>query len=131
VKTNFKWEQRSRVDDKRERKAEAESNWRKVCAAVTKREASHCRVSGVRVDPNAPDMLRRGEHHHVVFRSAGGEDTTANVILVSLEVHKAIHAGRIQVEGNGDTGISIWRRGDDGTMYLSIRETSPNVVERD
>ena len=131
MKTNFKWESKSRVDEKRERQQAEDANWRAVCAAVTKRDAGHCRVCGRRCDASATSMLRRGEHHHLKYRSAGGADHQSNVILACKGCHDDEHAGRIQVEGNGDTGISIWRRGEDGTMYLSVRETSPNVTERD
>lgn len=125
-----KWAMRSRVDEKRERRAEADTNWRKVCAEVTKRDAGHCRVCGRRCDPNALAMLQRGEHHHIVYRSAGGEDTTENVILACKGCHDDEHASRIRVEGNGDTGIEVWKPNDLG-WYLHVRETGVGLLERD
>ena len=126
-----KWAMPSRVQQKRERQTAEDAQWRAVCAAVTKRDASHCRVCGRRCDPFATAMLARGEHHHLTYRSAGGEDTTSNVVLLCLQCHADEHAGRIRVEGNGDTGIEVWRRQEDGTWYLSARETAVNVRERD
>ena len=131
LRTNFKWQMRSRVDERRERQNAEDANWEAVKAEVKVRDAGHCRVCGRRCDLTAKDMLRRAECHHIQYRSAQGPDTTANCVLMCLSCHQDEHAGRIQVEGNGDTGISIWRRGEDGTMYLSVRETAPNVTERD
>jgi hypothetical protein len=131
LETNFKWQRATRLESKREKKAAAEAHWRDVCAKVTRREASHCRVSGKRVDPFALDPLRRGEHHHIRFRSAGGTDSTDNVILVSREIHDAIHAGKLRVEGNADEAITVWRRNPEGTWYVETRETQVGRVERD
>jgi len=131
LRTNFKWQAKSRVDEKRERQNAEETHWRAVCAGVTKRDAGHCRVCGRRCDPFATAMLARGEHHHLIYRSAGGVDETWNVILACKGCHDDEHAGRIQVNGNGDTGIEIWRRGEGGELYLSVRETGVGVVERD
>lgn len=127
--TNFKWQQPNRVDSRKARKAAEEAQQREVYRQVDRREAMHCRISGVRVDPFAVDMLRRGEHHHIVFRSAGGADETSNVILVSLEVHRDIHAGKLRVEGNADECLTVWRRTPEG-WHQVIRET-PVGVERD
>ena len=83
------------------------------------------------VAPFAVDMLRRGEHHHIVPRSRGGEDSTANVILISLEMHKAIHAGKVRVEGNADEALTIYRRSEDGTWHVWIQEDGCGGVRRD
>jgi hypothetical protein len=118
-----KWLMPSRVSEKRQRKADQEANWRKVCAAVTKREAGHCRICGLRADPSAVGMLRHGEHHHIVFRSAGGADHTSNVALLCGVCHHDIHAGKLRVEGNADECLTVWRRTDEG-WHQVIRETN-------
>lgn len=125
-----KWDMPSRVEDRKARKAEKDAHWREVCRKVDRREAMHCRVTGVRVDPHALGMLRRGEHHHVIPKGAGGPDETWNVILVSLEIHRAIHDGKYRVEGNADECITVWRRDEEGGWLQIIRET-PAGVERD
>lgn len=127
-----KWDMKSRIDERRERKAAEESHWRDVCRVVDKRDAGHCRVCGRRTDPYATDMLRRGEHHHLVYRSAGGVDENWNVVLLCLSCHRAEHDGKIEIRGNADTGIEVWRRhAETGEFYLSIREASLGVRERD
>lgn len=130
LETNFKWQLKSRVESRKATKAEKETHWREVCRLVTRREAGHCRVTGVRCDPHALGMLQRGEHHHIVYRSAGGGDTTDNCILVTKEIHDAIHAGKYRVEGNADDCLTVWRRDEDGGWVQIIRET-PAGIERD
>lgn len=130
LETNFKWQMSSRVESRKATKAEKDAKYREACRLVTKREAGHCRITGVRCDPNALGMLRRGEHHHIIYRSAGGPDETWNLILVTLEMHNAIHAGKYRVEGNADECITVWRRDEEGGWLQIIRET-PAGVERD
>ena len=62
---------------------------RAVYAAVTARDGC-CRCCG----------RTWGLHrHHIVFRSQGGETTTANVVLICEVEHEAIHARRLRVVG--------------------------------
>ena len=76
------------------------ANYRKVCAEVDKRDAKVCRVCRI-WDGGAL------HHHHIVFRSQGGKDTTENLITVCAQCHEDIHAHRISVRGNADAQIVI------------------------
>ena len=68
-------------------------NYMSVCREVDIRDAFRCRV-----------CLRfcrdtGAHHHHIVFRSQGGEDTASNLIVVCAWCHDAIHQQRIRVTG--------------------------------
>jgi hypothetical protein len=127
----FKSDEPSRAGRKRARKAADDASWRKVCLAVNQRDKGRCRVCGRRCQADAPDMLRRGEHHHIVYRSAGGPDSTWNVLLTCLECHQDEHAHRMQIRGDADMGIEIWRKGEDGVWFLARREVAPSRWEHD
>lgn len=45
--------------------------------------------------------------------------------------HSDEHRHRIDVRGNADTGVEVWRRDDDGAWFLWKRELSPGVTEKD
>lgn len=76
--------------------------YRQVCRAVDARDGMACRVCGRLCVTN-------GHHHHLVFRSRGGQDTAANVILICASCHDDIHAHRLTVTGNGNGGLHIER----------------------
>jgi hypothetical protein len=92
----------SRFERKDARKKAEEAERRRVYKQVDKRDGMCCRVTGRRVDPHNPNMLLRGHHHHLTYRSKGGNDTTDNLILLSAEAHHAVHAGRIRLSGDAD-----------------------------
>lgn len=55
----------------------------------------HCRRRCLRT---STDPLRRGEVHHVLYRSRGGSDDVWNLQLVCGECHAKIHAGELESE---------------------------------
>lgn len=88
---------------RRKRKAAVRrSLYGKVCKAVDKRDGPYCRVCLLPLTTGA-------HHHHIVFRSLGGQHTTANVCLVCPPCHVAIHHKRIIVTGNADEQLHIER----------------------
>lgn len=89
-----------RTTAKNRRKA---ANYKRVCAEVNVRDRNCCRVCGVFMEIPA--------HHHIIFRSQGGEDTTDNLICICADCHDDIHARRIFVTGNGnDTFLTLKRK---------------------
>jgi Pyruvate/2-oxoacid:ferredoxin oxidoreductase delta subunit len=124
-----KWQMASRVEEKRERKADQDKAWREVTATVRAREAHHCRLCGRRCSPSAVSMLDRGDVHHLTYRSRGGDADSSNLALLCRGCHADIHAGKLRVEGNADECLTVWRRTDEG-WHQVIRET-PTGVERD
>lgn len=121
----------SRVEARRVKKAEDVARWRDVCRQVDARDGGRCRVCGRRCDPNALALLERGERHHIVYRSRGGEDDAANVVTLCSGCHADQHASRLDVRGSAVDGIEIWRRDEAGQWFLSQREMAVHRIERD
>jgi 5-methylcytosine-specific restriction endonuclease McrA len=79
----------------------------RVCREVDARDGDRCRVC-------LRFVLSGRHHHHLVFRSQGGADTTANLITVCAGCHADIHERRIAVTGNANGPLTL-RRTDDTT----------------
>lgn len=120
-----------RALSKRARKAEDLAVWKAVCKQVDRRDGGRCRACCKRCDPNAVAMLERAHRHHIVYRSAGGEDFDSNVITLCAICHGLQHAGMIDVRGNANYGIELWRNDGAGQWFLSARERAPFIYERD
>lgn len=99
----------SRVDERARRNAAKAALERDVYRAVDERDKRRCRVCGHSADPRAMDSTKRGEHHHVVLRSAGGETSTGNVCLLCVSCHAARHAYRLCITGDADGALKSWR----------------------
>lgn len=79
----------------RKKKAERErmSNWKKLAAAVTKRDGKHCRCCGA---------LHALDLHHILMRSLGGKDELTNLCWVCRDCHKAIHGHALKARWADD-----------------------------
>ena len=74
---------------------------RLVYAAVDKRDGHRCRVC---LEYRGLDIQR----HHIVYRSVGGQTTTANVASLCANCHLCgVHGGRIKLAGNADEKLTI------------------------
>jgi 5-methylcytosine-specific restriction endonuclease McrA len=90
---------RPKVLDKRDEKRDRDANERRVNAEVDARDKYRCRACGKPADPKSTDPLRRGHRHHLKFRSRGGQDSTANMLLLCAEDHALVHAYRLFIIG--------------------------------
>lgn len=80
-----------------------ERNWEHVKRIVAERDKGRCRMCGKRCRYGASNLRERGDPHHIVFQSAGGDDSTANVLLMCREHHDMCHkARRFWLSGNAD-----------------------------
>jgi 5-methylcytosine-specific restriction endonuclease McrA len=81
----------SRAAEKKQTKAERLARQRIVYRLVSKRDkvCRCCKASG-------PGL----HHHHLKFRSAGGQDTEANLFLACPICHADLHAYRLTVVGD-------------------------------
>ncbi len=130
--TFFKWDQPSRVDTAKAKKREAEANQREVYRLVTIRDKGRCRACGKACSPYAVSLLDKAHHHHIAFRSAGGEDSTANVCLLDSGCHDAVHVKRtLAIEGNADIALTFSKRDADGRWFVFRQEKEVGVYERD
>ena len=115
---------KTRAQEKRERDTADDRQQREVYRLVDARDEGRCRVCGRRVTPFAVDSRERAEHNHIILRSRGGEDSTANVHLIcASRCHDDIHRrGILRVSGDADArddkgrlcGIKVERLRRDG-----------------
>ena len=134
-RTFFKSELETRVDRKVKRDAEKEATWRACCQAVDARDHRICRCCGKKTDPDDVG-LKRGHRHHIVYRSAGGQDVPENVITLCWLEHNDEHKGQLEIRivdatlgANGP--VEFWRKDDDGLWFLSKRELDVHRIEKD
>lgn len=76
-----------------------------IAKAVFNRDGWRCRHCnrGDTIDP-----------HHIIFRSAGGEDTLENLLTLCRKCHDDVHGGRLKIEidgyYNGNPIIKFWKQ---------------------
>lgn len=98
---------KSRADERLEKRTAAKKQQRDVYRLVTDRDKRKCRACLNQADPSALDMLKRGHHHHIVFRSAGGTDESSNLCLLCARCHSAVHAHRLDIAGSADGRLTF------------------------
>jgi len=92
----------SRFLRKAKRLAEQKAREREVHQQVDTRDRLCCRVCGHYSSPMAVGVLERSHRHHLVYRSAGGETTTANLLTLCAKCHSGVHEATLRLEGNAD-----------------------------
>jgi hypothetical protein len=131
-RTFFKSDLPTRFDRKKAAKLEADSLERRVYRIVTLREGHRCRVCGKRCNPGGIGLLDRGHHHHIRYRSAGGETTTWNVCLLDKGCHDRVHLKcDLRIEGDADLALTFWAKDENDCWYVSAQEEAPGRIARD
>jgi len=98
-----KWQkQTAKAKAKKAKDQQAERKWRALSAMVDHRDCGLCRVCG-HLTFKAGDPRSIGQAHHIVYRSAGGKDTMANLIHLCGQCHDDEHQHRIAISGTADT----------------------------
>ncbi len=97
----------SRAEERRDKLAMRKQIERAVYRAVDARDQYRCRACGKRL--GGKTLVDRTEHHHIKFRSAGGETTTANVCCLCQEHHADVQAYRMTIEGDANKPLKIRR----------------------
>ena len=130
-RTFFKSDYPSRVEDALEQSFAEDANWRVVCKQVDERDHRSCRACGRRTNPDHVGLLR-GHRHHIVYRSAGGPDSTDNLCTLCPVCHSDEHVKRtLEIEGNADDALAFWRKDEHDDWYLWRREISVGRFEHD
>lgn len=92
--TNFKWQQKTAAEDRAERKKDERRKEQEIYRAVNVRDKRKCRI------------CKKSEfymhHHHIVYRSKGGEHTLENVLLLCGKCHSQVHKGQVHLEGDSN-----------------------------
>lgn len=72
--------------------------WRALVTYVMARDGHKCRSckGGLKLDP-----------HHIIWKSAGGQDTKENVAAICRWCHDEIHLHRLSVTGNAEGRLRI------------------------
>jgi hypothetical protein len=99
---------RSRGDERRERVAVDERRRRDAYRVVDVRDGRRCRVCRASVTPGAVDGRQRAEHHHLEYRSRGGQHESRNVVLLCARCHDEIHVRAIlRLSGDADVRDTV------------------------
>jgi hypothetical protein len=85
--------------------------------AVLQRDEHRCRVPGCR---NATFV----DVHHIQLRSEGGRHEADNLLTLCSAHHRAVHRGRLRIEGSA-SALRVWHA--DGSDYGRPRVGAPDV----
>lgn len=134
-RTFFKHELETRVDRKVARDAEQDAQRRACWKAVDARDHRICRCCGRKTNPDDVG-LKRGHRHHIVYRSAGGQDVSSNVLTLCWECHNDEHHSQLDIRPmsgvfGADGLVEFWRKDEDGVWFLSKREIAIGRFEKD
>jgi 5-methylcytosine-specific restriction endonuclease McrA len=90
-----------RFSAKQRAKAAEAKRLRECYRDVDARDGHVCRPCRARV--GGKELGTRTVHHHLVYRSQGGQHTTANVITICERCDDLIHReGKLHLSGNAD-----------------------------
>jgi len=99
----FKHDLTPRVKEKLRKRAEEAQSMRQCYRIVDERDGKRCRVCRRPGYPNGTTLLDRLHHHHMVYRSRGGQHEPDSVILLCAICHAAIHIeGTLRVSGDAN-----------------------------
>jgi 5-methylcytosine-specific restriction endonuclease McrA len=88
-------------EERQERRAARLADRRVAYAIVDRRDEGQCRACGRRCSTTATASEHRGEHHHIIARSQGGEETPENIALICVTCHDERHKkGTLRISGN-------------------------------
>ena len=85
----------SRALERKERTRDKARLRRIIWADVSKRDGYKCRHCGDRQGLH---------HHHLLFRSKGGNDTSRNLLLLCAVCHADVHGYRLTVKATTNRG---------------------------
>ena len=81
-----------------------------VYRAVDDRDHGYCRVCLTYTTGESLLAPNGRHHHHLVYRSRGGTDTTENVLTLCRVCHQQVHDGLMKLSGNANDRDE-WGRG--------------------
>jgi 5-methylcytosine-specific restriction endonuclease McrA len=99
----------TRYQSKAEKAKTVAAQERETWAAVDARDGCCCRVCGTFCSPRAIGTLHAPHRHHLVYRSAGGNTTTANLATLCAKCHDAEHRHELRLSGDADARNEMGR----------------------
>jgi hypothetical protein len=115
-----------RVAQKRRDKLDEDAAWVALCKAVDLRDKRECRCCGRsgKVD-GAASVLERLHRHHIQYRSASGEDTLENVLILCSFCHLAEHAGQLTLIGTNANEVIDFEIVEAAVVHIFGRQELP------
>ena len=130
--TFWKWDEQSRYDAAKEKKQADAATWKAVCQVVDARDKRVCRACGKRSSLDAIGLTARGHRHHVVYRSAGGRDTSENIVTLCSRCHNDEHQHRLYIRGeDANQGLEFWLKNGAGSEDWHLSRREPHIIEKD
>jgi hypothetical protein len=136
--SHFKADAPSRVDERIKEEALEAANERAWNAEIDRRDGKCCRACGRKSDPDVVGLTTRGHRAHIVYASASGSMEPSNRVTLCYRCHNDEHKNRLRFTEDGSTvgvdanaPMEFWRKGDDGTFFLSRYEVAVGRAEKD
>lgn len=82
--------------------------WLRMRMRIYERDKGQCRVCGKPLKFASGDW-DQAHTHHIVYRSAGGPDTSENLVVLCMKEHEAEHGHLLTIEGNADGLLTFTR----------------------
>lgn len=120
----------TQADERDARRQTAAAELLRVHRLIDQRDGGRCRVCRHGISPAAVQRRDRLERHHLVPRSLGGEDTTANLCCLCVPCHDERHKkGTLRLSGDADlrdergrlAGIKVERLRESGWQVVGMR----------
>ena len=89
------WKDEPRAVEQQDKARARERAWQRVRSAVLQRDKYRCRACG---------STSHVDVHHKKLRSAGGENSTRNCLVLCRICHQRVHAYRLFIEGDDANG---------------------------
>jgi 5-methylcytosine-specific restriction endonuclease McrA len=128
VKSLVKSSRVQRIAGKRKDSRAEDAAWIAVCKVVNERDEYQCDCCGRKGNPLAMSVLDMLHHHHIVYRSAGGLDTTENLVLFCSECHAAEHAGQLRIIGTNANETLFYEVVEAVVLHIFGRRELPKRV---
>lgn len=102
--------------------------WESLKRTIMLRDKGRCRLCGKRCSYSAASLSTKADPHHIIFQSAGGEDTTANVLVLCRSCHDDLHVHRsVMLSGDADErdemnrgSVKVERMSDSGYVPVGF-----------
>jgi 5-methylcytosine-specific restriction endonuclease McrA len=101
---------------KRDRLTKAMEN-RNLRFDVFTRDKGRCRAFGLPLYFEHSDPMQVGHCHHVIYRSAGGNDSLDNLLYLSWKAHQMVHDGMLIIHGDPN-----------GLIYFTAKDRKGKVT---
>lgn len=97
--------------------------WRALRLELYERDRGLCRACQQPLDLEAGIAANALHAHHVIHRSAGGQDVLANLASLCSGCHRLHHDGRLSIFGEPNGTLEFTLRGTNGRLVRAWHHT--------